>query len=309
MARGITEAQVHAAADAIVIAGERPTVERIRAHLGTGSPNTVTKLLDNWWTGLGKRLAALAPTVAIPDAPAAVQRLAGELWTQAVATAREQARLALAVEHEALERARAVLAAEQSQGSELIAEAAQARAASDQARSLAEARLAEAQRRADQLETQLADVTGQRIALEERLGRIEQERSRLDYQLQAERASASQEREAQIAHSRAVEDRAHAEVDRSRQEVHELRAQLRDIKRDRNLERESLEKALKQAKADLSTAQRDLARQTGRAEALEAQLAQSTARPMRKVIGNATPVKAEKQLRRAKRTICDGADA
>ena len=306
MARGITEAQVHAAADAIVIAGERPTVERIRAHLGTGSPNTVTKLLDNWWTGLGQRLAALAPTVAIPDAPAAVQRLAGELWTQAVATAREQARLALALEHEALERARAVLAAEQSQGSELIAEAAQARAASDQARSLAEARLAEAQRRADQLETQLADVTEQRTALAERLGRLEQERSRLDRQLQAERASASQEREAQIAHSRAVEDRAHAEVDRSRQEVQELRAQLRDVERDRDLERERLAKALRQAKADLSTAQRYLARQTGRAEALEAQLAQRTARPMRKASGNATPVKAERQLRRAKRTTDSG---
>ncbi|TLX22401.1 DNA-binding protein [Thermomonas fusca] len=303
MARGITEAQVHAAADAIVIAGERPTVERIRAHLGSGSPNTVTKLLDNWWTGLGQRLAALAPTVAIPDAPAAVQRLAGELWTQAVATAREQAQLALALEHEALERARAVLAAEQIQGSELIAEAAQARAASDQARSLAEARLAEAQRRADQLETQLADATEQRTALAERLGRLEQERSRLDHQLQAERASASQEREAQIAHSRAVEDRAHAEVDRSRQEVLELRAQLRDVERDRDLERERLAKALKQAKADLSTAQRDLAKQTGRAEALEAQLAQRTARSMRKASGNATPVKAERQLRRAKRTI------
>lgn len=303
MARGITEAQVHAAADAIVIAGERPTVERIRAHLGSGSPNTVTKLLDNWWTGLGQRLAALAPTVAIPDAPAAVQRLAGELWTQAVATAREQAQLALALEHEALERTRAVLAAEQIQGSELIAEAAQARAASDQARSLAEARLAEAQRRADQLETQLADATEQRTALAERLGRLEQERSRLDHQLQAERASASQEREAQIAHSRAVEDRAHAEVDRSRQEVLELRAQLRDVERVRDLERERLAKALKQAKADLSTAQRDLARQTGRAEALEAQLAQRTARSMRKASGNATPVKTERQLRRAKRTI------
>lgn len=306
MARGITEAQVHAAADAIVIAGERPTVERIRAHLGSGSPNTVTKLLDNWWTGLGQRLAALAPTVAIPDAPAAVQRLAGELWTQAVATAREQAQLALALEHEALERARAVLAAEQIQGSELIAEAAQARAASDQARSLAEARLAEAQRRADQLETLLADATEQRTALAERLGRLEQERSRLDHQLQAERASASQEREAQIAHSRAVEDRAHAEVDRSRQEVQELRAQLRDVERDRDLERERLAKALRQAKADLSTAQRDLARQTGRAEALEAQLAQRTARPMRKASGNATPVKAERQLRRAKRTTDSG---
>ena len=41
MARGITEEDVHSAADALVCAGERPTVERIRAHLGTGSPNTV----------------------------------------------------------------------------------------------------------------------------------------------------------------------------------------------------------------------------------------------------------------------------
>jgi hypothetical protein len=55
MARGITEAQVHAAADALVAAGERPTVERIRAHLGSGSPNTVTRLLDTWWAGLGPR--------------------------------------------------------------------------------------------------------------------------------------------------------------------------------------------------------------------------------------------------------------
>ena len=34
MARGITESDVHTAADAIVNAGERPTVERIRAQVG-----------------------------------------------------------------------------------------------------------------------------------------------------------------------------------------------------------------------------------------------------------------------------------
>ena len=49
MARGITESDVHTAADEIVDGGERPTVERIRAHLGTGSPNTVTRWLETWW--------------------------------------------------------------------------------------------------------------------------------------------------------------------------------------------------------------------------------------------------------------------
>ncbi|WP_425602397.1 DNA-binding protein [Luteibacter aegosomatis] len=72
MGHGITEAQVHAAADALVEAGDRPTVERIRAHLGTGSPNTVTRYLDSWWGGLGVRLAAVRASAAIPAAPAEV---------------------------------------------------------------------------------------------------------------------------------------------------------------------------------------------------------------------------------------------
>lgn len=58
MARGITESDVHTAADEIVAAGDRPTVERIRAHLGTGSPNTVTRWLETWWQALGPRLEA-----------------------------------------------------------------------------------------------------------------------------------------------------------------------------------------------------------------------------------------------------------
>lgn len=56
MARGLTELDVHDAADDIVSTGERPTVERIRAHLGTGSPNTVTRHLESWWASVGARL-------------------------------------------------------------------------------------------------------------------------------------------------------------------------------------------------------------------------------------------------------------
>ena len=60
MARGITEEEVHQAADAIVARGERPTIERIRAELGRGSPNTVNRHLDAWWAQLSKRLAPQA---------------------------------------------------------------------------------------------------------------------------------------------------------------------------------------------------------------------------------------------------------
>ena len=46
MERGITEEDVRGAADAIVGRGERPTIDRIRAELGRGSPNTVNRHLD-----------------------------------------------------------------------------------------------------------------------------------------------------------------------------------------------------------------------------------------------------------------------
>jgi hypothetical protein len=48
--------EVWAAADAVLAQGERPTIERVRTHLGRGSPNTVAPMLDAWYASLGKRL-------------------------------------------------------------------------------------------------------------------------------------------------------------------------------------------------------------------------------------------------------------
>src|SRR3546814_610189 len=104
MARGITESDVHSAADAIVDAGERPTVERIRAHLGTGSPNTVTRWLETWWQGLGQRLQAQQASLSLPDAPDAVGKVAGELWRLALEHAQANANEALEAERAALQR-------------------------------------------------------------------------------------------------------------------------------------------------------------------------------------------------------------
>src|SRR5690625_4142636 len=68
MARGLAGNDVHAAAGALADAGERPTVERIRAHLGTGSPNAVTRWLETWWQGLGQRLQANRARLEVPEA-------------------------------------------------------------------------------------------------------------------------------------------------------------------------------------------------------------------------------------------------
>ena len=39
--RGVQREDVWAAADAVLLAGEKPTLERVRQPLGSGSPNTV----------------------------------------------------------------------------------------------------------------------------------------------------------------------------------------------------------------------------------------------------------------------------
>jgi len=88
MARGITETDVFAACDALVLAGERPTIERVRMKIGRGSPNTVGPMLDAWFKGLGRRLqdpGAFAPP---PDIPSPVLQAAQHFWEVAQAGAR-----------------------------------------------------------------------------------------------------------------------------------------------------------------------------------------------------------------------------
>src|SRR5471032_772823 len=109
MVRGITETDVWQAADALLLAGERPTIERIRQHLGRGSPNTVSPHLDIWFRGLGARITdpqAFAAPAAIPDA---IQQAAAHFWQVALATARAQVDSELTAERECLVDARAQL--------------------------------------------------------------------------------------------------------------------------------------------------------------------------------------------------------
>ena len=90
MAKGISQDQVTLAADQLLYAGERPTIERIRGLLGTGSPNTVNRFLDIWWQSLGSRLSAQTVKIAIPGAPKEVLQLATQLWETAVLAAEDR---------------------------------------------------------------------------------------------------------------------------------------------------------------------------------------------------------------------------
>src|SRR5271170_7643333 len=108
LVRGVSSSDVSQAADSLLRVGERPTVERVRAAIGSGSPNTIGPLLDSWWKRLAGRLDA--GPAAFHRLPESVAHVAEALWLQALEEGRRRALLeqrmtdrALAQDRERLE--------------------------------------------------------------------------------------------------------------------------------------------------------------------------------------------------------------
>ncbi|KQZ57788.1 MULTISPECIES: DNA-binding protein [unclassified Lysobacter] len=273
MARGISESDVHIAADALVAAGERPTVERIRAHLGTGSPNTVTRWLETWWQGLGERLQAQERRLAVREAPEAITVLAGEWWAMALEHAR-------AVVLEALSADRAAFQAEQDAvhraHQEFASEAGALRdkvEAAAHAERLALTQATELQRLVKQLEGQFQEASRQRDTALAQVADADAVRKAADARLQELQESSTIERENLRQHIRMVEDRAHAEVDRARQEAKELQARVAAMVKAHAASEKALLQTAEQAKATADEAGRSAGIERARADVLEKQLA------------------------------------
>ena len=91
--RGVSSADVERAADRLLRAGDRPTIEKIRAALKGGSPNTINPLLDAWWRKLSARLDS--GPAALHRLPESVAHAAEALWMQALDEGRRRAQLEL----------------------------------------------------------------------------------------------------------------------------------------------------------------------------------------------------------------------
>lgn len=272
MARGITESDVHTAADQLVANGERPTVERIRAHLGTGSPNTVTRWLDTWWKNLSLRLQPKRPD--LKDAPAVLAEFAGQWWALALEHARESileeltdARQTLAAEYDELRVQQQTFAEE---ASELQAKAT----ASAQSERLALTQVAELRQLVDQLQSQIAEAAQQRASEDKRLEQVESARRTLEARLQELQEMARSERESLIEHARSVENRALRDIDVARQDAKAARLELATLRKEAaTLERKQIE-TIERAQANTADLRQEVASQRARADAFETQLSQ-----------------------------------
>jgi hypothetical protein len=90
-AGGVRQSDVSHAADALLRAGDRPSVEKIRIKLGRGSPNTINPMLDAWWKTLSVRLDS--GPAALHRLPETVAHIAEALWMQALEEAKRRAAL------------------------------------------------------------------------------------------------------------------------------------------------------------------------------------------------------------------------
>ena len=89
--RGVSQSDVSHAADALLRFGDRPTIEKIRAKIGHGSPNTINPMLDAWWKTLSARLDA--GPAALHRLPESVAHIAEALWMQALEEGKRRATL------------------------------------------------------------------------------------------------------------------------------------------------------------------------------------------------------------------------
>lgn len=265
MPRGITQDQVNQAADTIVAAGERPTVERIRTHLGTGSPNTVTRMLDVWRQGLSERLRQAS---LLPELPDEVGQAMTTLWTQALQHARTQAQQELEAEREALQRATAALDDRASEQAAQLSATEADRAKATEAAKLAAARTEAQQQLIDRLQSELKAQAHERERLIAQNQALVDAGSELREAMQSLEVRAAQERERWQQHVQAVENRSHAQVDQARLDLKAARSELVEARKQHREDQHAQQQRIAELTQALSRAEREASRQRGIAEAL-----------------------------------------
>jgi predicted nucleic acid-binding Zn-ribbon protein len=265
MAVGVPENEVFAAADAVLARGERPTVERVRLELGRGSPARVGGLLDIWWARLAERLNG---EIRLPILPSEVSQAFVAVWQHAIRLAHGAAEQGLAEQRQVLEAERERLATVEDQARQDVATGRQQVAEALVARQAVELRLADLELLLSQRQTQIDDLQQQRESLANERREAQQHNLELQQELQALRLKAEQERVAQESYVRGVEDRAHREVDRAREEGKAMTARLKDV----GQQLEHLKQRVETIQTELSQAQQQAAAQRARADALELHL-------------------------------------
>lgn len=258
----------------VLARGMRPTVERVRTELGRGSPARVGQLLERWWDALAKRLAG---ETRLPELPGEVATAFTTVWSIASAHGMAGAQHALSQAAQALDTEKAALAVERTRWVDDLETAHREAANAKDACSVAERRVVDQQQLIETLRRELQDLATQRDGAQARVAQVERDLARIQGRLESQEAVMAKEREALASHVRKVEDRAHAEVDRAREETKTLRVTATNHERDLRGLRDILASERRQHSAALRAAEREAATQAARAATLAEHLHRGTA--------------------------------
>ena len=272
MARGITQDQVNQAADAILAAGENPTVEKVRTELGTGSPNTITRMLDTWRSQLGDRLRQLS---ALPDVPGPVGQAMIELWRLAAEHGERAMEDRLASDRALLSAARAELTLERESWEARLQAAELSAAQARTARDLAEHTCATLDGQLQDSHALRADLLQQRDRLQAQADLQAKQIEALRAELDDHRTALRAERDRLESHGRAVEDRAHQEIDRARQETKQWQQRYEAAAQNHRDVITDLQNRYESANHQARHHDQEVARQAGQITALEKALAEA----------------------------------
>ncbi len=270
MRTGITQEQVNAAADALVAAGDKPTVEKIRAALGTGSPNTITRMLDAWRGGLAERLQNV---LRLPELPMEAGQAMAALWQLAVNHAERLLLARMATQQAALSAKEARLDEERTRWTTTLAEAEAAVAQASTRQALAEHACTNLDSQLRDSHALREDLLQQRDRLQAMVDRQTGELDALHVERTARLVAEKQERERIATHLRAIEDRAHQEVDRARQETKQWQQRHEAAERSYRDAVQTLEARCEASQKQEQKAETEVARLSGHVAALEISLA------------------------------------
>ena len=253
--RGIQEADVWAAADALLAEGQKPTIEKVRQHMGRGSPNTVAPMLDAWFGTLGARLGLNQQTQELRNSvPAEVLEAAHALWGSALQHAQEVAVQSLEAREKAAGEAESRLESLQAKLQQKEEGLIQQKNAMDAALKLAQAQREDLSRRLDEMQLQLTERD--QWLEKQRLENAEQRKAQevLRDQHRKELEAATQERQRLVEQFAGNERRMLADLDRSRQDVEKARKQQADAERSAQARYEELQMRHQHSEEELLSA-------------------------------------------------------
>jgi chromosome segregation ATPase len=213
--KGVQQEDVDRAADALLVEGVRPTVERVRLKIGSGSPNTVGPMLEAWFGRLGARVAGMPASGPGNGLPLAAQNAFRLMWETAMAEANTKAEAALESEREDLHRDRVALAED--------------RIALEASRAALEENVRLAQAQATTAREQLAQVVEARRAQDLLLEQARAHTAHIDQQLEQVRARLDEQARAHARERETAETRAAANERRHLQEIDAARTETAKV--------------------------------------------------------------------------------